>query len=227
MLNSIGGLDLLGTRESNQMRRPGLVSGHHAIIERAVMMLHQATGGVGVRHLGKRHDGGREGVVREVVVVVVVEVVVREEGRRGEGGGADEDGELLLGLGEAALDLAEAALEEADVGDAAVDGVLEARRGLVGQRGHGILAPLGGDVLQQLADVAGSEHAVHARELLRLLRREVRREDALRRALPPQKLARRARRRRARHCPIRSTAPLLKQKNSRHEATPRLRVRVS
>jgi hypothetical protein len=52
--------------------------------------------------------------------------------------------------------------------------------------------------LEQLADIAGAEHPVHAGKLVRLRGREVGREDTHRRAPPPQLLARRARRRRAR-----------------------------
>nr|GMC54061.1 muscle M-line assembly protein unc-89-like isoform X2 [Ipomoea batatas] len=89
-----------------------------------------------------------------------------------------------------------------DDADAAVDGVAEPHVSLVSQRVHGVLALVRLQLVQQLRHVARAEHLVHARELLRLIRREIRREHALRLALPPQKLAsraRRVRRRRRRH----------------------------
>ncbi|BAS85263.1 Os03g0612450, partial [Oryza sativa Japonica Group] len=90
-------------------------------------------------------------------------------------------------------------LEDGDVGDAAVDGVAEARLGLVRQRVHGVLPLLRLQVVEQLRHVARAEHLVHVGELGRLVRREVGREHAPLRALPPQQLARRARRARRRH----------------------------
>ena len=80
------------------------------------------------------------------------------------------------------------------MGDAAVDGVAEARLGLVADGDDGVEALVRRDLEQQLGDVAGAEHLVHVGELLRLLRREVGREHAPRQALAPQELARRARR---------------------------------
>lgn len=110
-----------------------------------------------------------------------------------EGGGADEGGELLLGVDEVGLNLVEAVLEDGDEADAAVDRVSEAELGLVRQRVHRVL-PLGHvEVAEDLGHVAGPEHLVDVGELLRLVRREVRGVHALQRALPPEKLARRAR----------------------------------
>lgn len=50
--------------------------------------------------------------------------------------------------------------------------------------------------LQVFVDVAGTEDPVNAGELLRVVRREVRSEDAVLSASPPQQLAGRARRHR-------------------------------
>lgn len=81
------------------------------------------------------------------------------------------------------------------MGDAAVDGVAEAGLGLVGDGEHRLAALRDGDVEQQLRHVARPEHLVDRREPRRpLLRPEVGREHAVRRALPPQELARPARR---------------------------------
>ena len=113
------------------------------------------------------------------------------------GGGAIIVGvsdEVGVGGVELLLEAEDLALEDGDGADAAVDGVLGAGLGLVGEGVHGVLALVRLDLVQELAHVAGAEDLVHVRELLRLLRREVRREDAVRHALPPQELARRARR---------------------------------
>ena len=81
-------------------------------------------------------------------------------------------------------------LEGEDVGDAAVDGVAEARLGLVADGDDGVQALVGRDLEQQLGHVAGAEHLVHRREVRRaLLRVEVGREDAPAHALAPQELA--------------------------------------
>nr|GMC50190.1 serine, glycine, tyrosine and glutamine-rich protein-like [Ipomoea batatas] len=103
-------------------------------------------------------------------------------------------GQLGFGAAEVHLELAELVLEQRDDADAAVDGVAEPHVRLVSQRVHGVLALVRLQLVQQLRHVARAEHLVHARELLRLIRREIRREHALRLALPPQKLASRARR---------------------------------
>ena len=80
------------------------------------------------------------------------------------------------------------------MGDAAVDGVAEARLGLVADGDDGVQALVGRDLEQQLGHVAGAEHLVHRREVRRaLLRVEVGREDAPAHALAPQELARPAR----------------------------------
>ena len=79
------------------------------------------------------------------------------------------------------------------MGDAAVDGVAEARLGLVADGDDGIEALVRRDLEQQLGDVAGAEHLVHRREVRRaLLRVEVGREDAAAHALAPEELARAA-----------------------------------
>ena len=84
-------------------------------------------------------------------------------------------------------------LEGEDVGDAAVDGVAEARLGLVADGDDGVQALVGRDLEQQLGHVAGAEHLVHRREVRRaLLRVEVGREDAAAHALAPEELARAA-----------------------------------
>ena len=80
-------------------------------------------------------------------------------------------------------------------GDAAVDGVLDARLRLEDQRSHGV-PPLSWRQLQQeLAHVARPEDLVHVRKLLRVVGREVWCEHAFGRAFPAQELASRARRR--------------------------------
>ena len=106
---------------------------------------------------------------------------------------ADVSGELLLGIEKVDLDMAEALLEDRDEADAAVDGVAEARLGLVGEGLDGVIALGGSELVEELADVAGAEDAVDAGEALWVVRWEVRRENALLRALPTQELARRAR----------------------------------
>jgi hypothetical protein len=86
-------------------------------------------------------------------------------------------------------------LQREDVGDAAVDGVAQPGLRLVGDGGRRLAPVAGGHLLQQLGRVAGAEDLVDGGELLRpVLRAEVRREHALRRALAPQELARPARR---------------------------------
>lgn len=108
----------------------------------------------------------------------------------GAAGVADEIG---VGGVELSLKADDLALEDGDGADAAVDGVLHAGLRLVGQRVDGVFPLMREHLLQQLAHVARPEDLVHVTELLRLLRREIRREYALRQALPPQELARRAR----------------------------------
>lgn len=84
-------------------------------------------------------------------------------------------------------------LEGEDGGDAAVDGIGEARLGLVADGEHGVAAAGRGDVQQELGHITGAEHLVHGGELGRaLLRSEVGREDAPAHALAPQELARAA-----------------------------------
>jgi hypothetical protein len=86
-------------------------------------------------------------------------------------------------------------LESEDVGDAAVDGVSQPGLGLVGDGGRRLAPVGGGHLLEQLRRVAGAEDLVDGGELRRpVLRAEVWREHALRRALAPQELARPARR---------------------------------
>jgi hypothetical protein len=86
-------------------------------------------------------------------------------------------------------------LEREDVGDAAVDGVAQPGLRLVGDGGRRLAPVAGGHLLEQLRRVAGAEHLVDGGELRRpVLRAEVWREHALRRALASQELARAARR---------------------------------
>jgi len=116
--------------------------------------------------------------------------------------GGDAGGDVAAGVAEELgvrgvqllLQAVDLALEHGDGADAAVDGVLDARLGLVGERAHGVLPLVRQQLVEQLGHVAGAEHLVHVGELLRLLRREVGREHAPRQALAPQELARRARR---------------------------------
>jgi hypothetical protein len=106
-------------------------------------------------------------------------------------------GQLVAGAGELLLDLAEAVLEDGDDADAAVDGIAEAHVGLVGERVDGVLALVGVELVEDLGDVAGAEDAVHVHKLLRIVRREIGREHAVRLALAPEELAGGARRARA------------------------------
>lgn len=93
------------------------------------------------------------------------------------------------------MELAELVLEEGDDADAAVDGVAQPHVGLVGEGVDGVLALVGLELVEELGDVAGAEDLVDVGEFLGLVRREVRREHALRLALPPEELAGGARRR--------------------------------
>lgn len=145
--------------------------------------------------LGEEGGGVEVGGEELVVVAVVV------------GGEELVAGELGLGAGEVDLELAELVLEEGDDADAAVDGVPQAHVGLVRQRVHRVLPLLRLQLVQQLRHVARPEHLVHVRKLGRLVRRKIRREHALRLALSPQELARRARRRRPRPRPPRPSRP--------------------
>ena len=80
------------------------------------------------------------------------------------------------------------------MGDAAVDGVAEARLRLVADGDDGVEALVRGDLEEELGHVAGAEHLVHRREVRRaLLRVEVGREDAPAHALAAEELARAAR----------------------------------
>jgi hypothetical protein len=135
---------------------------------------------------------------------VVVVVLRRRSGEWGVGGGPDVGSELVAGL----LD---PELEDGDVGDASVDGVAEARVGLVGERVDGILPLHVRELVEELGDVAGAEHPVHVGELGWVVGREVGREHAPPRALAPEELARRARRarRRGRHRPVMTAPPFL------------------
>jgi hypothetical protein len=81
-------------------------------------------------------------------------------------------------------------LEGEDGGDAAVDGIGEARLGLVADGEHSVAAARHGNVEQQLGHIAGAEDFMHGGEARgALLRPEVGREDAAAHALPPQELA--------------------------------------
>ena len=79
-------------------------------------------------------------------------------------------------------------LEERDDADAAVNRISEAHVGFVSQGVDGVLALMRVELVEQLRDVAGAKHLVDVRKLLGLVRWEVRREYALRLALPPEKL---------------------------------------
>lgn len=90
------------------------------------------------------------------------------------------------------LELSHLALEVGDGANAAVDGVTEAGVGLVSEGVDGVVALVGRDLGENLADVAGAEHLVDFGELLGLVGVEVRGENAVRGAPPLQKLASRA-----------------------------------
>ena len=146
---------------------------------------------------GEPHaGGGREGHAARGVLVVVV---LRRGDERREGRGPNVPRQLLARGGELLADLLDPELQDGDVGDAAVDGVTEARLGLVRERVDGVLPLRLGELVEELGDVAGAEDAVHAGELGRVVGREVGREDAPLRALAPQQLARGARRVGRRH----------------------------
>lgn len=91
-------------------------------------------------------------------------------------------------------------LQGEDVRDAAVDRVAEPGLSLVGD-GDGRLAPIAdGKVHEELRHVAGPEHLVDRREVRRpLLVSKVRGKDTPPHTLPPQELARPARRTEPRH----------------------------
>lgn len=111
-------------------------------------------------------------------------------------------GQLGLGASEVHLQLAKLVLEDGNDADAAVNWVAEAHLGLVGQGVDRILSLVGGKLVEKLGDVARPEDLVHVCEFLRLIGREVGREDAVGLALAPQELASGAggaRRRRRRH----------------------------
>lgn len=98
-------------------------------------------------------------------------------------------GELGFGAAEIHLKLAELVLEERDDADAAVDGVAQPHVGFVSQRVDGVFALVRLQLVQKLRNVAGAEHFMNVGEFLRLIRREVRGEHALRQAFPPEELA--------------------------------------
>jgi hypothetical protein len=149
---------------------------------------------------GDGHSGG-----------VVVVLLRRRSGEGGVGGGPDVGSELLAHGSELVTGLLDPELEDGDVGHASVDGVAEARVGLVGERVDGILPLRVRELVEELGDVAGAEHPVHVGELDRVVGREVGREHAPPRALAPEELARRARRarRRGRHPPVTTAPPFL------------------
>ena len=90
------------------------------------------------------------------------------------------------------LDL-ELALQAEDEAVAAADGVLRAHVGLVDERAHGVGAELRPELLERLEDVADPEETVRVEEAPLLVGGEVGRERAVRVALAPLVLARRAR----------------------------------
>lgn len=102
--------------------------------------------------------------------------------------------ELLLGSVELHLDLPELVLKNGDESNATVHRVPQPRLRFIRQGLHRIVSLRRVELVQQLGHVAGTENLVHISKPLRVVRRKVRREHALLRALPPQKLARRARR---------------------------------
>lgn len=93
--------------------------------------------------------------------------------------------ELLFGIEKVRLDLLQPLLEEGDESDAAIDRVPEAGLRLVGQGVDGVIALRSAELVEDLGDIAGAEDLVDVGKPLGVVRWEVRREDALRRALPP------------------------------------------
>lgn len=85
-------------------------------------------------------------------------------------------------------------LERGDGAHAAVDGIADARVGLVHQAAGGVGALILWHLHQHLGHIAGAEDFVHAREFLGLVRGEVGRERAFLRAPPSEQLARSTRR---------------------------------
>lgn len=97
--------------------------------------------------------------------------------------------ELGLSLGELLLEIAYLLLEVADGSGAAVDRVSDPRVGLVHHAAHCIRSLRFWKFLQELDDVASSEHSMRNGELVRLGGREVRGQDTLVHAPPAQDLA--------------------------------------
>jgi len=118
----------------------------------------------------------------------------RRRRRREHGVGSDVRGEFLLGVVEFGLQLLEAVLEDGDETHAAIDGVPQTRLGLVGEGLNRVLALRRVEFVEKLGDVARPEHLVHVGKALRVVRRKIRREHALLRALPALNLAGGARR---------------------------------
>jgi hypothetical protein len=114
-------------------------------------------------------------------------------------GGHDHPGagvarEVRVRDGELVLQLRHLPLQDRDGAHAPVDGVLDARVGLVGERIHGVLALVHRELVQQLGDIAGAEDLMDIGEFVGLVGGEVGREHTFRRTLAAQKLARGARR---------------------------------
>jgi hypothetical protein len=139
-------------------------------------------------------DGERHGACRVLMVVVLRRGDVRRQGR-----GPNVSRQLLARGGDLVADPFDLHLQHGDVGHAAIDGVADARVGLVRQGVYGVLPLQLVQVVEELRDVAGAEDAVHARELARIVGREVGREHASLRALAAQQLTRGTGRVRRRH----------------------------
>lgn len=80
-------------------------------------------------------------------------------------------------------------LKDGDDADAAVDGVTEAHIGFVGEGIDGVFTLVRVEFVEEFSDVAGAEDAMNVDELLRVVRREIRREYAVRLAFSPEKFA--------------------------------------
>lgn len=81
-------------------------------------------------------------------------------------------------------------LQGEDMGDAAIDGISDPSLSFISYGDDGLAAISHRDMQQQLGDIAGAEHLVNCGEpSWALLRAEVRRENAVSCALPPQELA--------------------------------------
>lgn len=126
-----------------------------------------------------RPDSGSIPGPIEIYVTIVANLIIA----------ASVTHQVCVGGIELLLKLKNLPLKNRDGTNAAVDGVLEASLGFVGEGVHRIFSLVRHDLVQQLANVAGSEDFVHVGELRGLLGREIRGENASGEAFPPQEFA--------------------------------------